>query len=100
MKYFTEIVDGKVSRVLNFSDTTTPDDFFGGVWVETKKDGSIRKNFAGVGYDYDAVKDAFIPPSPYPSWVLDEDCRWQPPVPRTEGNYYWEEANTQWVEIV
>ena len=97
MKYFAEIVDGKVVRVLNFPDPTTPNQFLGGVWVETVKDGSTRKNFAGIGYAYDPVKDAFIPPSPYPSWTLDDNCHWQPPVPRPQGSCYWDEGTKKWV---
>ena len=70
-------------------------------WVQTSYNGRIRKNFAGVGYTYDAVRDAFIPPKPYPSWVLDEaTCRWQPPVPRpAEGRHRWDEQAGQWVTV-
>jgi hypothetical protein len=54
---------------------------FGGTWKQTSYNGSIRKNYAGVGYTYDAERDAFIPPKPYNSWVLNEDtCLWEAPV--------------------
>jgi len=54
---------------------------FGGTWVQTSYNSTIRKNFAGVGYTYDSVRDAFIPPKPYPSWVLNETtCLWEPPI--------------------
>jgi len=69
-------------------------------WKQTSYNGKIRKNFAGVGYTYDATRDAFIPPQPFPSWVLNEDtCLWDPPVPfPTDGQrYYWDEATTSWV---
>jgi len=59
-------------------------------------------NYCGIGYDYDEERDAFIPPQPYPSWVLDEDtCIWKAPVDRpTDGKKYkWDEENTQWVEV-
>ena len=71
-------------------------------WVQTSYNGRIRKNFAGVGHAYDAERDAFIAPKPYPSWVLDETtCRWQPPVPRpTEGRYRWDEQAGEWVPVV
>jgi len=63
----------------------------------------FRKNYAGIGYTYDAQRDAFIPPQPYPSWVLNEDtCLWDAPVPMpTDGQMYsWDEATTSWVEIL
>jgi len=69
-------------------------------WKQTSYNGKIRKNFAGVGYKYDAQRDAFIPPQPFPSWTLNENtCRWDPPVPMpTDGKfYYWDEATTSWV---
>jgi hypothetical protein len=61
---------------------------------------ALRKNYAGIGYTYDEQRDAFIPPQPYPSWVLDEDsCLWESPVPYpTDGEMYsWDEASGQWV---
>lgn len=61
----------------------------------------FRKNFAGVGYKYDAERDAFIPPKPFSSWVLDEiSCLWQSPVPRPTDDkiYYWDESTLSWVE--
>ena len=60
-----------------------------------------RKNYAGIGYTYDLGRDAFIPPQPYPSWLLDEDsCQWEAPVPMPSGNglYRWDEAAGEWVE--
>ena len=60
----------------------------------------FRKNYAGIGYKYDAQRDAFIPPQPFPSWVLNEDtCVWDPPVPMpTDGQFYnWDEATASWV---
>lgn len=63
----------------------------------------LRKNFAGIGYTYDAQRDAFIPPQPYGSWLLDENtCQWNPPVPMpTDGKLYvWDEPTTSWVEFV
>lgn len=74
----------------------------GGVWVQTSYNGTIRKNFAGPGYLYDGERDAFIPPRPYPSWMLDEaTCRWVPPVayPDDGGRYSWDEPTQAWVQI-
>ena len=62
----------------------------------------FRKNYAGVGYTYDATRDAFIPPQFFPSWVLNEDtCLWDAPTPMpTDGQrYQWDEATTSWVVI-
>ena len=61
-----------------------------------------RKNYAGIGYTYDEARDAFIPPKPYPSWLLDEaTCLWEAPVPMPSdgGRYRWDEATTSWVLV-
>ena len=73
----------------------------GGVHLQ---DGTpLRKNYAGIGYTYDLTRDAFIPPQPYASWVLDEDtCWWNAPVaPPTDPDkrYQWDEATISWIEI-
>jgi hypothetical protein len=72
----------------------------GGTWKQTSYNANFRKNYAGIGYTFDAVRDAFIPPKPYPSWVLNEDtCLWDAPVPMPQdGMYSWDEATTSWVE--
>jgi hypothetical protein len=69
-------------------------------WKQTSYNGKIRKNYAGIGYTYDRVRDAFIPPKPYPSWTLNEEtCLWDAPVamPTDGQRYYWNEATTSWV---
>jgi hypothetical protein len=61
----------------------------------------FRKNYAGIGYTYDAARDAFIPPKPYPSWLLNEQtCLWEPPVAMPDDGqmYTWDEASTNWVK--
>jgi len=71
-------------------------------WKQTSYNGKIRKNYAGVGYTYDPVRDAFIEPKPFPSWILNEDtCRWDAPVAYpTDGQFYqWDEATTSWVAV-
>ena len=63
---------------------------------------ALRKNYAGIGSTYDASKDAFYEPQPYPSWTLDNDtCQWNPPIARPDdGKFYnWDEENTEWKEI-
>jgi len=70
-------------------------------WKQTSYNGNFRKNYAGIGYTYDVVRDAFIPPQPYQSWTLDEaTCSWNAPVPYPNdgGVYVWNEATTSWVE--
>jgi hypothetical protein len=62
---------------------------------------SLRKNYAGIGYAYDEERDAFIPPKPFDSWILDEEtCLWNPPVPRpSEGTWNWNEEKLEWEEV-
>lgn len=74
----------------------------GGNWVQTSYHGNIRKNYAGIGYTYDAAIDAFVPPQPYPSWVLNPDtAQWEAPVPMPDDGkmYSWDEATQSWVEV-
>jgi hypothetical protein len=71
-------------------------------WVQTSYNGTIRKNYAGIGYKYDADRDAFIPPKPYESWTLNETtCRWEAPVAMpTDAPYEWNENTQQWDSLV
>ena len=58
---------------------------------------AFRKNFAGINWKYDEAKDAFIEPKPYPSWILNEEtCRYDPPTPKPEGDYVWNELHRRW----
>lgn len=60
---------------------------------------AFRKNYAGIGYFYDSVRDAFVPPKPYPSWTLNEEtCLWDSPIPYPTDNekYQWNESTTSW----
>lgn len=71
-------------------------------WKQTSYNANFRKNYAGVGYTYDAVLDAFIPPKPYSSWLLNTNtCQWQAPTPYpSDGNMYtWDEATQSWVKV-
>jgi hypothetical protein len=75
---------------------------FGGTWRQTSYNGNFRKNYAGIGYTFDAGRDAFIPPKPFNSWVINEStCQWQAPTPMpTDGQMYrWDEDTTSWVVI-
>jgi hypothetical protein len=118
MAHFAELNENNiVTRVIVVANTELLDDqgieqeskgilfcqqLLGGNWKQTSYNGNFRKNYAGIGYTYDSTLDAFIPPQPYLSWLLDtETCQWQPPVPMpTDGNIYqWNEDTTSWVLI-
>jgi hypothetical protein len=72
-------------------------------WIQTSYNGNIRKNYAGIGYTYDSTRDAFIPPKPFESWVLNEEtCLWESPIaeptatPPENAYYVWNETVQQW----
>ena len=72
---------------------------FGGSWKQTSYNSNFRKNFAGVGFSYDAARNAFLAPRPFVSWVLDEEtCLWQAPAaqPSDDNDYEWDETNKNW----
>ena len=75
----------------------------GGTWKQTSYNARIRKNYAGIGYKYDADLDAFIPPQPYASWVLNNDtAQWEAPgaYPTDGGRYTWNEETLTWDAVV
>ena len=74
---------------------------FGGTWKQTSYNGNIRKNYAGIGYTYNADIDAFVPPKPFASWSLNNDtAQWEAPVPMPEGGMYtWDEDTGSWVAM-
>jgi hypothetical protein len=111
MAHAAEIVDGIVTRVLvvpddqehRIQDFLANDLGLGGTWIQTSYNATIRKNYAGIGMVYDSIRDAFIAPQPYASWILDEEtCRWEAPVAYpTDGLMYaWNEELTDWEAIV
>jgi hypothetical protein len=110
MAHYAKIEDGFVTNVIvaeqDFIDTQE------GQWVQTSYNTyggqhtlggtPLRKNYAGIGHTYDSTRDAFIPPAPYASWVLNEDtCMWEAPVvyPDDGKIYTWDESTTNWVEV-
>jgi hypothetical protein len=110
MAHFAELdSDNVVLRVCVVADEHEDDgenwcrNFWGGTWKQTSYNNRIRHNYAGIGFTYDAERDAFYPPQPFPSWVLDEKCVWQAPVeyPGVAGDrkYQWDESSRAWVEI-
>lgn len=109
MSHFARVENGIVVEVL-----VAEQDFINtleGTWVQTSyntyggqhPNGTpLRKNFAGLGYSYNSELDAFIPPKPFTSWVLNqESCLWQAPIakPTDEKDYYWDEETTSWKEV-
>jgi hypothetical protein len=113
MAHFAKVVDGVVTQVIvaeqEFFQTFV--DSSPGEWIQTSYNTyggqhrlggtPLRKNYAGIGFTYDRVKDAFIPPKPFASWVLNEDtCLWDAPVvmPQDGKVYFWDEATINWVE--
>jgi len=112
MSHFAKVENGIVTQVIVAEQDVIDSGLFGTGWVQTSYNTQggqhpegrpLRKNYAGVGFTYDSGRDAFIPPKPYASWVLDEDtCLWDAPVamPTDDKTYTWDEATTSWVEVV
>jgi hypothetical protein len=113
MAHFAKVIDGKVSQVIvaepEFFQTFV--DSSPGEWIQTSynthggkhpEDRPLRKNYAGVGYTYDSARDAFIPPQPFNSWLLNEDtCLWDAPVamPTDDKKYAWDEESVNWKKV-
>jgi hypothetical protein len=118
MAYFAKIESGTVTQVIVVANETVGEpslDFpategagvyfitqvlgLDGEWRQTSYNGSFRKNYAGIGYSYDPDRDAFIPPKPYDSWVLNEEtCLWEAPIPYPDDGkpYDWNEETQSW----
>lgn len=124
MGHFAKVINNVVVKVIvadkKFIETLPDKDFWvqtsynvhGGVYYDpetnkphtdqtliNKEAGRKRKNYAGIGFKYDMELDAFIPPTPYPSWKLNtETCLWEPPVPMPKDNkqYVWNEGEQEW----
>lgn len=116
MSHFAKVENGVVTQVIVIEQDVLNTGHWGdpASWVQTSYNTSggvhsqggtpLRKNFAGIGYTYDAGRDAFIPPKPFASWVLNETtCLWDAPTPMpvVEGKMHrWDEPTTSWVEVV
>jgi hypothetical protein len=122
MAHFAKIENNVVTQVIVVANKDTADAsgvekehigaafcerLFGGDWKQTSYNGNFRKNYAGIGYTYDADLDAFIPPKPFNSWILNTDlAQWEAPVAMPEDagtgdppkRYSWDEPTTSWVE--
>ena len=118
MAHFAEIdTDNIVRRVIVVADEDTADDdgnevdaigeafchdLLGGTWRRTSYNNNYRVRYAGIGYTFDAGRDAFIAPPPFPSWVLNETTtEWEPPTPYPDADkhYVWDEDTTSWIEV-
>ena len=116
MAHFAQIENNIVTQVIVIDNKDTADAsgvekeyigaafcerLFGGTWKQTSYNNRIRKHYAGIGYTYREDIDAFIPPQPFPSWTLDVDVNWQPPVamPTDGQKYSWNESTLSW-EVV
>jgi len=110
MIYFAKLgLNSKVVETIHIGDEYAPTEKAGveylqkntnyPFWVQTFKNKSQRKNFAGIGFTYDEDKDAFIPPKPFASWTLNEEtCQWEAPVVKPDDGqrYNWNEETQQW----
>jgi len=117
MAHFAKIENGIVTQVIvvGNADTANADGvekeyigaafcerLFGGEWKQTSYNGNFRKNYAGIGYSFDEGRNAFIPPKPFPSWILvEETCNWTAPVlyPADGKLHRWDEDTTSWIEV-
>lgn len=113
MSHFAKVLNGIVQKVIvaepEFFDTFV--DSSPGEWIQTSyntKGGQhpenrpLRKNYAGIGYNYDNQRDAFIPPKPFTSWILNEEtCLWEAPteMPSDGGPFIWDEATFSWIAV-
>jgi hypothetical protein len=117
MSHFAKVENGVVTQVIvvNNAETVNADGIeiehigvefckklFGGNWKQTSYNGNKRKNYAGIGFTFDAGRDAFIPPQPFPSWTLvEQTCQWTAPTPMPvdDKRYTWNEETLAWVEM-
>jgi hypothetical protein len=109
MAHYAKVANGFVEQVIVAEQDVIDSGVFGDGWIQTSyntfggqhpEGRPLRKNYAGVGYLYDAQRDAFIPPQPYPSWTLNEQtCLWDCPVPNPNDGkiYLWDEVVLNWV---
>ena len=109
MSHWAELDENNIVLRVTVGDNNETDegyqwliDNLGGTWVKTSYNGNIRKNYAGIGFTYDETRDAFIPPKPFESWLLNEEtCLWEAPTPRPidENIYTWDESSLNWKVI-
>ena len=110
MSHWAEIDQNNIVLRVLVGDNSEPDEgeafmnSLGGTWVKTSYNAAtngFRKNYAGINYTYDPIRDAFIAPKPYESWLLEEEtCQWKAPIemPTDDKMYVWDETSVNWVE--
>jgi hypothetical protein len=103
MSHFAEIdSNGIVQRVIvaeqDFINSGLVGDSFN--WVQTSFNSNFRKQFAGTGFTWDKTNEVFVAPTPYASWTLDGNHDWQPPAPKPDGDYLWNEGTKAWDEVI
>lgn len=105
MAHFAKIDNGYVQEVLvvdNLQEHRGQEFLanelgLGGVWIQTSYNGNFRKQYAGIGYYYDELKDIFISPQPFASWTLnDTTSDWEAPIERPDGLCFWDEDSLSW----
>jgi len=112
MAHFAKVENNIVTQVIVAEQDVIDSGLFGTGWVQTSynthggqhpENRPLRKNYAGTGYTYDSQRDAFIPPKPFASWLLNEDtCLWEAPVamPTDNKRYSWDEEQQNWIEVI
>lgn len=109
MSHWAELDDNNIVLRVLVGDNNDPAgdegyqwliDNLGGRWIKTSYNGNIRYNYAGIGYTYDPIDDAFIAPKPYQSWILNDAKQWEAPIayPQDEKVYFWDEELGEWHE--
>lgn len=103
--FVTEVIVGidETELIEGLDPETWYGNFRGQTCKRTSYNGNMRKNYAGIGFKYDKQRDAFIPPKPFNSWILDEEtCLWNAPIPYPNDGkeYQWDEDALNWIEIV
>ena len=97
----TEVIVGKdeTETIDGLSPEVWYGNFRGQKCVRTSYNHNIRKQYAGVGYSYDPIRDEFVQPQPFPSWSLDANSDWQPPtpMPQEDGRWMWSEETLEWI---
>jgi hypothetical protein len=94
----TEVITGidETELIEGLDPETWYGNFRGQRCVRTSYNNTIRKQYAGIGFTYDEAADQFVAPQPFPSWSIDANNDWQPPTPKPEGHFYWDEDSLSW----
>ena len=112
MAHFAKIENSVVTQIISVHNDVVGTEFpasepigqafiaslgFDGEWKQTSFNNNFRKQYANNGYTYDATADQFVANQPFASWLLDSNNDWQPPTPKPEGRYFWDEETVSWI---